>query len=63
MCNLIQTKIDTCVIDKEFVRLIHCYFFQAWVDAGKLMFVSLGLGTGSITSLAGYTHFHSHCFR
>eukprot|EP00105_Crassostrea_gigas_P036551 XP_019920699.1 PREDICTED: sodium- and chloride-dependent glycine transporter 1 [Crassostrea gigas] len=36
---------------------------EAWVDAGKLMFVSLGLGTGSITSLAGYTHFHSHCFR
>nr|XP_022325393.1 uncharacterized protein LOC111125661 isoform X3 [Crassostrea virginica] len=36
---------------------------KAWVDAGKLMFVSLGLGTGSITSLAGYTHFHSHCFR
>ncbi|XP_048776130.2 uncharacterized protein LOC125680508 isoform X2 [Ostrea edulis] len=36
---------------------------EAWVDAGKLMFTSLGLGTGSLTLLAGYTHFHSHCFR
>ncbi|KAK3099300.1 hypothetical protein FSP39_002321 [Pinctada imbricata] len=36
---------------------------QAWVDAGRLMFTSLGLGTGCLTSLAGYTHFHSHCFR
>ncbi|XP_061183619.1 uncharacterized protein LOC133191891 isoform X2 [Saccostrea echinata] len=36
---------------------------EAWVAAGMLMFSSLGLGTGSLTSLAGYTHFHSHCFR
>ncbi|XP_062602139.1 uncharacterized protein LOC134263777 isoform X2 [Saccostrea cucullata] len=36
---------------------------EAWVAAGILMFSSLGLGTGTLTSLAGYTHFHSHCFR
>ncbi|XP_060064335.1 uncharacterized protein LOC132544711 [Ylistrum balloti] len=36
---------------------------QLWRDVGQLVFLSLGLGTGCLTTLASYTHFHSHCFR
>ncbi|XP_036359291.1 uncharacterized protein LOC115211848 isoform X2 [Octopus sinensis] len=36
---------------------------QVWSDATKQLFLSLALGTGSISVLAGYTHFHSNCFR
>ncbi|KAL3878283.1 hypothetical protein ACJMK2_030648 [Sinanodonta woodiana] len=36
---------------------------QIWVDAATLMVYSLGLGTGCLSTLASYTHFHSHCFR
>ncbi|CAC5382398.1 Sodium- and chloride-dependent neutral and basic amino acid transporter B(0+),Sodium-dependent proline transporter,Sodium- and chloride-dependent glycine transporter 1,Sodium-dependent dopamine transporter,Sodium-and chloride-dependent glycine transporter 2,Sodium-dependent neutral amino acid transporter B(0)AT2,Sodium- and chloride-dependent transporter XTRP3B [Mytilus coruscus] len=36
---------------------------QIWVDAGQLMVTSLGIGTGCITLMSGYSHFHSHCFR
>ncbi|XP_033743037.1 uncharacterized protein LOC117329281 [Pecten maximus] len=36
---------------------------QLWRDVGQLVFMSLGLGTGCLTTLASYTHFHSHCFR
>ncbi|KAL4230155.1 hypothetical protein ACF0H5_010540 [Mactra antiquata] len=36
---------------------------KIWKDAGYLMFNTLSLGTGCLHTLAGYTHFHSHCFR
>lgn len=36
---------------------------QIWKDAAYLMFFTLSLGTGCLHTLAGYTHFHSHCFR
>ncbi|XP_021339166.1 uncharacterized protein LOC110440421 isoform X2 [Mizuhopecten yessoensis] len=36
---------------------------QLWTDVGQLVFMSMGLGTGCWTTLASYTHFHSHCFR
>ncbi|XP_053400420.1 uncharacterized protein LOC123556538 [Mercenaria mercenaria] len=36
---------------------------QIWKDAAQLMFFTLSLGTGCLHTLAGYTHFHSHCFR
>ncbi|XP_069130115.1 LOW QUALITY PROTEIN: uncharacterized protein [Argopecten irradians] len=36
---------------------------QLWRDVAQLMFMSMGLGTGCLTTLASYTHFHSHCFR
>ncbi|KAJ8297875.1 hypothetical protein KUTeg_024406 [Tegillarca granosa] len=35
---------------------------KLWVEGGALMLTSLGLGTGCLTTLAGYSHFHSHCF-
>ncbi|XP_052795019.1 uncharacterized protein LOC128228029 isoform X2 [Mya arenaria] len=36
---------------------------EIWYDAGKLLFYTLSLGTGCLHTLAGYTHFHSHCYR
>lgn len=36
---------------------------QVWSDAAKQLFFSLGLGTGSFSMMAGYTHFHSNSFR
>ncbi|KAH3833324.1 hypothetical protein DPMN_106630 [Dreissena polymorpha] len=36
---------------------------EIWYDAGKLLFLTLSLGMGNLHTLAGYTHFHSHCYR